>query len=321
MSNAATLPSPVLACFRDDEDEKICLPLMKDIPGIVTMRGKFDARLLYVNGLLNGTPRLVILSSRLYPGECPDLVREIKPLYPEAEFLLITPAHDPLPPFQQLVNDKVRHLTVTPLGEAQEGEASLTEVVGKLIGKKRWDITDYVRPGTPVHYFPISSSCQKEQLIASIELLIDRDAEEFELLRQKAALLADEMLENALYGAPRGEDGTKLYQKGADREILADEEIHFRFAFDGKNLAMEIVDGWGTLCPDQVVSYLANNQESAGLLDEAGGRGLFIIWRFLDHFHVSIRPGRQTVLGGHLKVFSQCDPAAPKGFSISTHFH
>lgn len=321
MLHAAPLPNPVLACFRDSDDERLCLPLLQDIPGLVTAHNLFDSRLLFVNGLLHGAPRLVILSSRLYPGECPDLVREMKGVYPEAEFLLLTPANDPLPRFQLLARDQVRHLAVTPLGDESADDASLKGVVEKLLAKAQWSIADYVRPGTAVQEFPISFSSQKEALIAAIEGVIAGDAEEFELLRQKAALLADEMLENALYGAPQGEDGGKLYDKGVDRAIRAEENIRFRFAFDGTNLAMEITDGWGTLSPEQVISYLASNQEADGPQDDGGGRGLFIIWRFMDHFHVSIRPGEQTVLGGHLKAFSPLDPEAPKGFSISTHGH
>lgn len=321
MLQTAALPSPILACFRDTDDENLCATLMEDIPGIVSLTGITDAHFIYLNKGASSTPRLIILSSRLYPGEYPDLVRELQEYFPEAEFLLLTPANDPLPQFELLARDKVMHLAVTPLGENPEGSSSLRETVGKLLGKERWSITDYVKPGTPVHFFPIRSSCQKEPLIAAIEQVIDGEAEELELLRQKAALLADEMLENALYGAPQGDNGRKLYPKGYDRDTQADEEIHFRFAFDGKNLAMEIADGWGTLSPDQVVSFLASNQEASEQLDDTGGRGLFIIWRFMDHFHVSIRPGRQTVLGGHLKAYFPLDPEAPKGFSISTNFH
>jgi hypothetical protein len=68
-----------------------------------------------------------------------------------------------------------------------------------------------------------------------------------------------------------------------------------------------------------VIDYLARNQEGvAEDSEDDGGRGLFIIWRFLDHLHVTIRPGMQTVLGGHLKAGLPLDSESPKGFSIST---
>jgi anti-sigma regulatory factor (Ser/Thr protein kinase) len=50
---------------------------------------------------------------------------------------------------------------------------------------------------------------------------------------------------------------------------------------------------------------------------DEGGRGLFIIWRFLDQFHVSIKPGKETVIGGHVRVTSPLDLDEPKGFHIS----
>src|SRR6185369_6699834 len=172
-----------------------------------------------------------------------------------------------------------------------------------------------------IHEFPLISSNQKEALIAYLEGAIIGDSQEMELLRQRAALLADEMVENALYGAPQGKDGRKLYCKGEERIINVDEKIFFRFAFDGETLAMEVVDGWGTLAPEMVVDFLARNQSGMDeVSDEVGGRGLFIIWRFMDHLHVNIRPGMQTVLGGHLKAVSTHDCESPRGFSISTDY-
>jgi hypothetical protein len=127
------------------------------------------------------------------------------------------------------------------------------------------------------------------------------------------------MLENAMYGAPRGEDGSKLYRKGEQRAIQPLESIRFRFAFDGETLAMEVADGWGSLSADLVLDYLAHNLDGGELPGDVGGRGLFIIWRFFDQFHVSIRPGRQTIVGGQVRVASPLDIETPKGFHISTH--
>ena len=146
-------------------------------------------------------------------------------------------------------------------------------------------------------------------------------AEKMDFLRQRAALLADEMVENAIYGAPQDSFGKKLYSKGESRSIADNEKILFCFAFDGETLAMEIADGWGTLVPEMVIDYLARNQDGvAEHCEENGGRGLFIIWRFLDHLHINIRQGMQTILGGHLKADSPLDSDSPKGFSISTEY-
>ncbi len=313
----------VLALFNSVIDEDAFLPLLTGLPGLLCIGNPPEQKLFGEKmALLQLQPALVILSSRLYPESRPELVREINKLYPGAEILLVTLATDPLPPLQQLAADSIRHLLVTPTADDESGIASLHEAITRLLVRSPWELHDYVSAGSPVHEFSLTSSNEKESLIAALVTTISGDSEEMELLRQRAALLADEMVENALYGAPQGDDGRKLYSKGENRAIDADEKIKFRFAFDGETLAMEITDGWGTLAPGMVVDFLARNQDGMETAqEEVGGRGLFIIWRFLDHLHVNILPGMQTVLGGHLKASSPLDCESPKGFSISTDYN
>jgi len=311
----------ILALFNNMADENAFLPLLDGFPRLLSLSNPPEKDQFAVKmASLQLSPSLVILSSRLYPESRPELVAELRRLYPRAEILLITPGSDPLPPLKQIADDRIKHLLVTP-GDDEEGISSLRGAINRLLERSPWELRDYVRPGSRVHEFPLNSSRQKELLIAAVENAIGGDSPEMELLRQKAALLADEMVENALYGAPQGDDGKKLYRKGEERFIDDEEQIVFRFAFDGEILAMEIVDGWGTLAPELVVDYLSRNQE--GMFDddgEAGGRGLFIIWRFLDHLHVNIRPGQKTILGGHLRAASTFDCESPRGFSISADY-
>lgn len=311
----------VLALFNNGTDEEAYRPLVDGFPGMLSLsrlpgKEEFAEKMT----LLQIRPSLVILSARLYPQSRPEMVAQLRKLYPGAEILLVSLATDPLPQLQQLAADRIRHLLVTPGDDEQEGILSLQEAIDRLLIRSPWELRDYVRPGSRVHEFFFSSSGQKEELIRAVEQAIGGETLEMELLQQRAALLADEMVENALYGAPRGDDGRKLYRKGENRAIGDGEKIVFRFAFDGETLAMEIADGWGTLAPEMVVDFLARNQEGLASEGETGGRGLFIIWRFLDHLHVDIRPGMRTLLGGHLKAASPFDCEGPKGFSISTDY-
>ncbi len=312
----------ILALFENGIDKDAFSPLLEGLPGLLTI-GNTPGKELFAEKMasMRLSPSLVILSSRLYPRARPELVADLKEIFPGAEILLITLAADPLPSLEQLAVDRIKHLLVTPEEDEQAGISSLQNAICRLLVRSPWKLQDYVKPGSRVHEFPLVSSSQKEALIATLEGAVSGDSPEMELLRQRAALLADEMVENALYGAPQGKDGSKLFSKGEDRVIAAEEEISFRFAFDGETLAMEIVDGWGTLVPEMVVDFLARNQSGMEEeLVEAGGRGLFIIWRFMDHLHVNIRPGMQTVLGGHLKAISTLDCESPRGFSISTNY-
>jgi len=313
----------ILAFFKDADDELHCSPLLAGIPAVVRIMAGNSLAMTLENLKRTGIePRLAILTGRLYPEERPAMVAVVREYFPAAEFLLVTASADPFPSLQPLAVDRVRHLVINPFpspdGSGEEPRSRFLTAVTKLVEGRPWEIGDYVEAGTPVHEFFISSSDQKEELIAMVERSIEGNIPRVDLLRQKGALLADEMLENALYGAPRGEDGAKLYRKGEERVIRPDENIVFRFAFDGETVAMEVSDGWGSLSPELVIEHLARKQENGRFLDDAGGRGLFIIWRFLDHFHVSITPGRQTVIGGQIKGISPLNPESPKGFHIST---
>jgi hypothetical protein len=37
--------------------------------------------------------------------------------------------------------------------------------------------------------------------------------------------------------------------------------------------------------------------------DDRSGRGLFFMWRFMDDFYVSVRPGQETSVGGLLPLY------------------
>jgi hypothetical protein len=315
-------PHPILAIFSNSSDEAAFVPLLEGFCGLATIINPPGKELLFQKtGSLHLKPSLLIISSRLYPENRPELVADLREIYPEAEILLITQGTDPLPPLERISVDRIRHLLVTPTDDDRKGISSLQEAIIKLLVKSPWVLLDYVKPGTRIHKVKLTSSEEKEELITLLENAICGDSPEMEFLRQRAALLADEMVENALYGAPRDHNGRKLYFKGESRAIDDTEKIIFCFAFDGETLAMEIADGWGTLVPEMVIDYLARNQAGiAEVSEDAGGRGLFIIWRFLDHLHVTIRPGMQTVLGGLLKADSPFDCDSPKGFSISTDY-
>jgi hypothetical protein len=313
----------ILALFRDATDEALSSPLLAGIPNVIRAVASTILPASLENlKRLGIEPSLTILTGRLYAGEHSGLVQTIRNSFPAAEILLLTSDADPFPDMRPLAADRVRHLAINPVngpGDRERPRRGFLTAVQNLVNRRLWEIVDYVRAGTPIQEFNVTSSAQKEELIARLEAAIPGDSPDSDQLRQRVALLADEMLENALYGAPADAYGDKLYRKGMERDTLPGERIVFRFAYDGDTLAMEVADGWGSLSPDLVLDYLARNQSGHEPADDAGGRGLFIIWRFLDHFHVNITPGRETVVGGHVRASLPLDPEAPRGFHISTH--
>lgn len=310
----------IVAIFKDESDAGHWAAYLDGISTLlkITAHEKLEQSLERLLGL-GVDPCLVILSSRLYPTQDPELVSRIRRYFPDAELLLISSAEEPSPPLLTLCADTVRHLAVNPGQGDPHGKGYFDCVLQKLVTGRSWSIADCLGAGTRVCERELRSSTQKEGVLFALDAAIAGAGEEFEMFRQRGALLADELMENAMYGAPRHAAGDKRFKKGEGRAMLPDERLTFSFGFDGETLAMEMTDNWGTLDPDLVVEYLARNQAQQDSGDDMGGRGLFLIWRFFDHFHVSIDPGEKTVVGGDLQLSRGLDPEAPRGFHITAH--
>ena len=313
----------ILAIVKDREEKAYWTPYLhgvKELTAMVVLEDISDE--LSALGKSCKTHFLIIISSGVYQETNPGLIESIRKQFPESEFLLVVSSSDPLPPLEHLLRDNIRHLVINPESSQaidEEPESSLVGLAIKKISEGGvLKIGDYLKPATPIFMIDVASSDQKEKIIAGLENLICGDEPEMELLRQKGALLADEMLENALYGAPRGKNGVSLYKKGEKRLIRSRERISFRYGFDGAILAMEVEDGWGNLSPNVVLEHLARNPDDMEIFDELGGRGLYIIWRFLDHMHIHINPGRQTVVGGQVRLVTAENLMDSTGFHIST---
>jgi hypothetical protein len=295
-------------------DEAFWMPYLTGMPDIIPIGAGENLRASLASLPSFGmAPALAVISSRLYPQQDPELVATIREFFPKTDFLMASSSAEHFPSMEQLIADNVRHVVIVPAGNEDRGRSPLAVAIRNLVARRFWTMTDYLSPGTSINEFAISSSDQKEELIALLSNQICGDSPESELLRQKGALLADEMLENALYGAPRSENGQKIFRKGEKRSLLSREKIVFRFGFDGKILALEVADGWGSLSPEIVMERMNRGETT----DQGGGLGLFIIWRFFDQFHVNIRPGGETVVGGHIRLTSEIDPLVPKGFHIT----
>lgn len=151
----------------------------------------------------------------------------------------------------------------------------------------------------------VSSSHDKEEIIRALETLILKDDEEHDFLYQRTALMVDEMLENALYAAPRDACGSQIFSKGRERTLLPGERITLRCSFNSEALMLEVSDSWGNLSPEQVAGWISMNLADPEPEADRAGRGLFILWNFLEGFYVNIKPGVETAMGGRLSLHPQ----------------
>jgi len=270
---------------------------------------------------LNSEIDVFAISSEIFSSNCFSLLENIKKIYPLSEWCVFLTDPNKTISFNCLIQKSINHVIIRPK-ESEDYvknfyKERLAVTLKKIAKKEKLDIGDYVSSQTKIYSEEVSNSEQKELLIKKLEALINGENDDVEFFKQRVALLADEMLENALYGAPRTEQGNTLFKKGDTRNILNKEKIIFYYAYEDKTLIMEISDNWGSLVPNTVLELLEKNNNNDEIdFDTPGGRGFFIMSRFFDLFHIIINPGKETKVGGHLIMNPNFDPMNKKGFHI-----
>ena len=300
-------PTPaILALFYDQADLATWSPLLEALPArLHLIVGNEVSTGLRALKELSPQPVLALISGRIYPSPAAELIRELRRLLPDLDVVVLASKHEDQLPVRPFMNDRVRHLAVAdPLGEPDEAYKALCN----LISGRPWELATYLKPVASVIEVTNVSPAGKETALKRIETLLAGQDADLSLLRQLAVLLADEMLENAFIVSKAG----KGHAQG--RMTQQETSVTLKAGFDGESLALQVADRQGSLFPEEALSFLARHQDGTVPLDQPNGRGLFIIWRFLDHFHVNIRPGLETVIGGQLKRSSTLANDRPKGF-------
>jgi anti-sigma regulatory factor (Ser/Thr protein kinase) len=122
-----------------------------------------------------------------------------------------------------------------------------------------------------------------------------------EILKLHQAESADEMmtcfaeaLTNAVYHAPRNQDGEEKYKKLSDiDQLLPSEIVTVQIGADQQKVGFSVQDQFGALLPKVLLYWLHRHQTGNGLLD-TNGRGLYLMYSLADRLVVSLSPGRKT---------------------------
>ncbi len=113
--------------------------------------------------------------------------------------------------------------------------------------------------------------------------------------------VADELVTNAIYNAPRTDTGEPKYARLSRREPveLADDEVGtLEFGCDGDYIAVAQIDPFGALTQETVVSYLnrclVKGPEQLSEASGGAGIGLYRVFQSLSKFVINVEPGRRT---------------------------
>ncbi len=170
----------------------------------------------------------------------------------------------------------------------------LLATVQKLLRDDAFGLEKYIAWGAEVRRYELGDAAERETAVAALA----KDVVAVGLPERVGSLvsvIADELIANALYVAPRDATGRRFRSTEARDvgRVLADRErVTVRWATDGRYLAIEVRDQWGTLDAASICHRLASSAQASTQGDT--GMGLPLAYACCNQFVVDVAPGTLT---------------------------
>jgi hypothetical protein len=182
-------------------------------------------------------------------------------------------------------------------------ETELIVTCQKLFNEDIFGIEKYLPSwAIKIYEHKIKSTEQKRQIIDELEEYLLR-IDCFDAVKNAVLLVADELIMNAIFNAPRDIEGNPKYADldRADRlDLEPNETVTFRYACDGKNIALSVKDQFGSLDRDVILEYLKRGFRDEGPAeieeDRKGGAGLglYLVFSSITQLTFNIHAGVST---------------------------
>lgn len=177
---------------------------------------------------------------------------------------------------------------------------NISTTITKLAAQDIFGLEKYLSWGVDVQTRNVRASKDRAQLASDVDQYMASLGVR-KTVRDRALLVLEEMLMNAIFDAPTDADGKSLFNHQARTipvELKPFQEGTLSFASDGMLLAVSVSDPFGSLSGDVILRYLETCYSgAAGTLNtEKGGagRGLHQIIENADLVVFNIRPRFQT---------------------------
>lgn len=200
---------------------------------------------------------------------------------------------------QNLNNVIAKHGGVTTTSELID-ETELIVTCQKLFRKDIFGLDKYLSTwGIKVNEHEIGGTEDKRAVIGDLEDFLDT-IDCYGAIKNAVLLVADELVMNAIFNAPRDGDGNPKYSNRhrEQLELEPDERVTFRYACDGRNVALSVSDRFGSLDREVIVKYLQRcfsggpaemEEKRAG-----AGLGLYMVFNSITQLTFNIQAGVST---------------------------
>lgn len=236
----------------------------------------------------------------IYPIECHKLVQKVSDGNIRAPQILLSQSK-----VKDLHNYFSRQHSTNILAKNNNGALNpreLVTTVRKIFNSDIFGVKHYVNYGTESEIYHIRDSEQRSEYIDAVKDFCNKYHVRTSVT-QAVELFCEELLMNAIYDAPRDENGQELYgQKSRrDRVLLRPREAaRMEFACDGEKMVISVSDPFGAITWDVVRRYLSRcftgERKVSNLNEEGGGAGLGLYFCFnaANSFVINVNPDNRS---------------------------
>lgn len=170
----------------------------------------------------------------------------------------------------------------------------LLATIQKLLRDDLFGLDKYMAWGAEVRDCALTDACDRDDVVASLA----RDVYAIGLpdrIGSLVSVIADELIANAIYIAPVDERGGRpRAEMPRDRSIPLSgrDAVTARWATDGRYLAIEVRDHWGTIDAHAVLPRLASGGRQAQAIE--GGMGLALAYACANQLVIGCARGKLT---------------------------
>jgi DNA-binding response OmpR family regulator len=183
---------------------------------------------------------------------------------------------------------------------ATSGDIDETELVvtcQKLLQRDIFGFEKYLSTwGIQIRELEIRGTESKPSILREVETFLDR-LSCFKPVKHAVMLVADELVMNAIFNAPRDSEGRPKYadlDRSTDVTLEPQERGLLRYACDGRNIALSVRDPFGSLDRDVLVHYLRHYFEGEPQIKEGAGLGLYMVLNSITQLTFNIEAGVAT---------------------------
>jgi hypothetical protein len=267
--------------------------------------------------------RLIVIDYDSVPGIGAQILGEVSRQKRRPAVLVVTSGGERADLSKLLDYDALTHLIAK---NTAIGANELVVTAQKILRNDIFAFEKYLTWGAHVYEHHINDSDQKARVLEALETYLNGIGCNRRLITL-ARGVADEFIMNAVYNAPVDRNGVPKYasRSRTERVVLErDEQAVFRYACDGRSLAMSIRDPFGRLERSTVRYYLRKGfrkgDDQVDAKEGGAGLGLYYIFESLNQLVINLAPNRCTEMIGLLDISGTYKDFAerPKSLNIFT---